>query len=124
MISYTSGSFEFEDGVLPKGAVDLKLSTEKLLLAAVRRVADRGFVLRHLEGLDVVLGSHPELAEQLAELRPEAADLPERLDGQRNAEGGGRPHPPRRVRGGQGGVRPAVPRARREGAAAAWRGGG
>ena len=37
VISYASGSFEFEDGVLPKGAVDLKLSTEKLLLAAVAR---------------------------------------------------------------------------------------
>ena len=29
VLAWDSGSFEFEDGVLPKGAVDLKLSTEK-----------------------------------------------------------------------------------------------
>src|SRR5688572_15534533 len=55
LIGYTSGSFEFEDGVLPKGAVDLKLSTPRVLIAAVRRVNDRAFVLRHLDGLEVVL---------------------------------------------------------------------
>src|SRR5262245_15245316 len=49
VMAYGSGSFEFEDGVLPKGAVDLKLSTEKLVVAAVRRLSDRSFVLRHLE---------------------------------------------------------------------------
>ena len=59
VIAYTAGNFEFEDGVLPKGAVDLKLSTERLLLAAVRRVSDRSFVLRHLGGLDVVLAPTP-----------------------------------------------------------------
>ena len=84
VISYASGSFEFEDGVLPKGAVDLKLSTEKLLLAAVSRLADRGFVLRHLGSLAVVLGPTTEMGEKMAELRPEAADLPERLDGHRS----------------------------------------
>src|SRR5436190_14449012 len=55
VISYDTGTFEFEDGVLPKGAVDLKLSTERLIIAAVRRVSDRGFVLRHLESLETVL---------------------------------------------------------------------
>ena len=50
VIAYTSGNFEFEDGVLPKGAIDLKLSTERLVLASVRRIADRNFVLRHLVG--------------------------------------------------------------------------
>jgi hypothetical protein len=83
VISYSEGSFEFEDGVLPKGAVDLKLSTEKLLLAAVGRLSDRGFVLRHLDSLAVVLKPTGDMAEKMAELRPEAGDLPERLDGQR-----------------------------------------
>ena len=36
VIAYTAGNFEFEDGVLPKGAVDLKLPTERLVLAARR----------------------------------------------------------------------------------------
>ena len=31
VLAYTTGSFEFEDGVLPKGAVDLKLATERLV---------------------------------------------------------------------------------------------
>src|SRR5256885_11190062 len=48
IITYQSGAFEFEDGVLPKGAVDLKLSTERLILASVRRVQDPGFVARHV----------------------------------------------------------------------------
>jgi hypothetical protein len=81
VVAYTAGSFEFEDGVLPKGAVDLKLSTEKVLLAAVRRVTDRGFVLRHLEGLDVVLTPVPEMKGKLPEVEAEAAELLSRLDG-------------------------------------------
>jgi len=83
VIAYTSGNFEFEDGVLPKGAIDLKLSTEKLVLASVRRLTDRNFVLRHLDGLDVVLAPGAELAAKLPELQPEAGGLPEQMDGKR-----------------------------------------
>ena len=83
VLSYTTGNFEFEDGVLPKGAVDLKLSTEKLVLAAVARLADRAFVLRHLEGLGVVLVPTTLMSERIADLRPESGELPERFDGQR-----------------------------------------
>jgi hypothetical protein len=93
VIAYTAGSFEFEDGVLPKGAIDLKLSTERLLLAAVRRVTDRGFVLRHLEGLDVVLTPVPGMKGKLPEVEAEAAELLTRLDGRvtlKNAAAGTR----------------------------------
>ncbi|MBI3932757.1 MAG: DUF4388 domain-containing protein, partial [Acidobacteria bacterium] len=83
VIAYDSGAFEFEDGVLPKGAVDLKLSTEKLVLAAVRRVADRNFVLRHLGGLDVVLSPAAELNALLEEIRTDAGGLADHLDGRR-----------------------------------------
>jgi len=83
VIGYTAGNFEFEDGVLPKGAIDLKLSTEKLVIASVRRFSDRNFVLRHLDGLDVVLASGAELVSRFLELEPEAGGLPEKLDGQR-----------------------------------------
>ena len=83
VLSYTTGNFEFEDGVLPKGAVDLKLSTEKLVLAAVARLADRAFVLRHLESLGVILAPTAEMGERIADLRPESGELPERFDGQR-----------------------------------------
>jgi hypothetical protein len=81
IIGYTTGVFEFEDGVLPKGAVDLKLATEKLVLASVRRIADRSFVLRHLESLEVVLALRP--GPEMAEVRPEVGELPTYLNGQR-----------------------------------------
>ena len=84
VIAYESGSFEFEDGVLPKGAVDLKLSTERLVLAAVRRISDRNFVLRHLSGLEGVLAPTGALAAVLPEIRAETAGLPAALDGQRS----------------------------------------
>src|SRR5437867_9249557 len=83
VIAYTAGSFEFEDGVLPKGAVDLKLSTEKLLLAAVRRVSDRAFVLRHLDNLEVVLAPRGDKSATLGELEGETGGLVEHLDGRR-----------------------------------------
>src|SRR2546428_308532 len=75
VIAYTSGSFEFEDGVLPKGAIDLKLSTEKIVLAAVRRISDRAFVLRHLENLEVVLAARPDKASELADVQAETGGL-------------------------------------------------
>ena len=83
ILGYTAGTFEFEDGVLPKGAVDLKLATEKLVLAAVRRIADRSFVLRHLAGLDVVMAPKGDAAGALAEIRADASELPVHLDGRR-----------------------------------------
>jgi len=83
VIAYTSGSFEFEDGVLPKGAIDLKLSTEKVLLAAVRRITDRAFVLRHLEDLEVVLSAQADKSSALAELQADTGGLVDHFDGNR-----------------------------------------
>jgi septal ring-binding cell division protein DamX len=82
VLSWETGTFEFEDGVLPKGAVDLKLSTEKLLLNAVQRIPDRSFALRHVE-LRTVLAPVPEGETALSEIRAEVWPLLERLDGQR-----------------------------------------
>jgi hypothetical protein len=84
VIAYTAGNFEFEDGVLPKGAIDLKLPTERLVLASVRRLTDRNFVLRHLDGLEVVLIPGPDLVPRLADLQPDGGGLPEQLDGRRS----------------------------------------
>ena len=83
VLSWTSGGFEFEDGVLPKGAVDLKLSTEKLLLAAVKRITDRAFALRHVE-LATVLEAVPDGESALSEVRADVWPLFERLDGRRS----------------------------------------
>jgi len=83
VLVYTTGTFEFEDGVLPKGAVDLKLSTEKIVMSAVRRVADRNFVLRHIDGLDAVLAPTAEMGLRLSDVQAEAGGLPDHLDGRR-----------------------------------------
>jgi Domain of unknown function (DUF4388) len=83
VLAYAAGSFDFEDGVLPKGAVDLKLATERLIMAAVRRVSDRNFVLRHIDGLDAVLGPTSEMAPRLAEIESETGSLTPHLDGRR-----------------------------------------
>src|SRR5262245_24457055 len=82
VIAYDTGSFEFEDGVLPKGAVDLKLSSERLVLAAVRRISDRTFVLQHLS-MDTVLAPTGAMVTALAEIQGESAGLHEALDGRR-----------------------------------------
>jgi hypothetical protein len=82
VLGYTSGTFEFEDGVLPKGAVDLKLSTERLVLTSVRRISDRTFVLRHLEGLDVVLRPAASPSSLRSEVEAETGGLLAQLDGQ------------------------------------------
>jgi hypothetical protein len=83
VLAYTVGKFDFEDGVLPKGAVDLKLATERLVMAAVRRVTDRTFVLRHVDGLDAILGPTSEMVPRLSEIEAEAGGLPQHLDGRR-----------------------------------------
>jgi hypothetical protein len=82
VLSWDRGTFEFEDGVLPKGSVDLKLSTERLLLAAVHRIGDRAFALRHVE-LSAVLEPVPGGDEVLTEIRADVWPLLERLDGRR-----------------------------------------
>ena len=59
-----------------------KLSTEKLLLAAVQRISDRAFALRHVE-LQSVLEPAPEGESALSEIRADVWPLLERLDGNR-----------------------------------------
>jgi septal ring-binding cell division protein DamX len=83
VIAYDSGSFEFEDGVLPKGAVDLKLSTERVVVAAVRRVTDRNFVLRYIDGMEVVLRGTNDVAVPFAEIETDTSGITHYLDGVR-----------------------------------------
>jgi hypothetical protein len=84
VLAYDTGSFDFEDGVLPKGAVDLKLAPDKLVLAAVRRIPDRAFVLRHIGGLDAVLAPTADASTRLHDLQAETSRLPEYFDGRRS----------------------------------------
>jgi hypothetical protein len=83
VLNYHAGSFEFEDGVLPKGAVDLKLATEALIAAAVRQVSDRAFVLRHLDSMDACLAPASSPPPE-SSLTPETKGLLKQLDGSRS----------------------------------------
>ncbi len=78
------GNFEFEDDVLPKGAIDLKLSTQRLFVSALRRIDERAFVRRHLGGPEVVLGLVTPASERLAEIFGDVGGLPDVLDGRRS----------------------------------------
>jgi hypothetical protein len=82
VLSWESGSFEFEDGVLPKSAVDLKIPTERLILEATQRIPDRSFALRHVS-MDTVLDPVPGADAPLAEVGADVSPLLEHLDGRR-----------------------------------------
>ncbi|MBK5255369.1 MAG: DUF4388 domain-containing protein, partial [Vicinamibacteria bacterium] len=72
----TSGRYEFEDGVLPKGALDLKLTTEKVLISAFEALEPSGFLIRILKSPMAVLA----LAEA-EPTEPDLARLRDALDG-------------------------------------------
>ena len=72
----TTGTYEFEDGVLPKGALDLKLTTEKVLISAFEVLEPSGFLIRILKSPVAVLArSEAEPTE------PELKSLRDALDG-------------------------------------------
>ena len=72
----SAGQYEFEDGVLPKGALDLKLTTEKVLVSAFEGLEPSGFLIRILKSPMAVLTA---AAEEPTD--PELARLREALDG-------------------------------------------
>jgi hypothetical protein len=83
VLSYDTGSFDFEDGVLPKGAVDLKLATDRLVLSAARRITERPFALRFVKSLETVFALTAGAPERLAEVVTESGRLGDFLDGRR-----------------------------------------
>ncbi|MEO8501047.1 MAG: DUF4388 domain-containing protein [Vicinamibacteria bacterium] len=73
----TTGQFEFEDGDLPKGALDLKLTTERVLISAFEVLEPSGFLSRILKSPMAVLArADAELAD------PDLLRLHEALDGE------------------------------------------
>lgn len=72
----TAGQYEFEDGVLPKGALDLKLTTEKVLVSAFEVLEPSGFLSRILKSPMAVLAQADVLPAD-----PDLARLREALDG-------------------------------------------
>jgi len=72
----TTGRYEFEDGVLPKGALDLKLTTEKVLVSAFDVLEPSGFLIRVLKSPMAVLAQGA-----IVPADPDLARLREALDG-------------------------------------------
>ncbi len=72
----TAGQYEFEDGVLPKGALDLKLTTEKVLVSAFEVLEPSGFLSRILKSPMAVLAQ-----ADVVPTDPDLARLRDALDG-------------------------------------------
>ncbi len=83
LYTWREGTYQFATKSLPKGAIDLELSTTRLLFASIRRVQDRDWVLRQLGSLDTVLSPTPELEKFLADTEPEplAGEVLKQADG-------------------------------------------
>jgi septal ring-binding cell division protein DamX len=83
LYTWKEGTYQFATKSLPKGAIDLELSTARLLSASIRRVQDRDWVLRQLGSLETVLSPTASLPKFLADTEPEplAADVLKLADG-------------------------------------------
>ena len=83
LYTWKEGTYQFATKSLPKGAIDLELSTSRLLLASIRRVQDRDWVLRQLGSLETILTPTASLQEFLSETEPDplAAEVLQLADG-------------------------------------------
>ncbi|HEY7699149.1 MAG TPA: DUF4388 domain-containing protein, partial [Vicinamibacteria bacterium] len=83
LYTWKEGTYQFATKSLPKGAIDLELSTSRLLFASIRRVQDREWVLRQLGSLETVLTPTASLEQFLSDTAPEplAAEVLRLADG-------------------------------------------
>jgi septal ring-binding cell division protein DamX len=83
LYTWKEGTYQFATKSLPKGAIDLELSTSRLLFASIRRVQDRDWVLRQLGSLEAVLAPTASLPQFLSDTAPEplAAEVLRLADG-------------------------------------------
>jgi hypothetical protein len=83
LYTWKEGTYQFATKSLPKGAIDLELSTSRLLFASIRRVQDRDWVLRQLGSLETVLTPTASLQQFLSDTAPEplAAEVLRLADG-------------------------------------------
>ncbi len=71
LYTWKEGTYQFATKSLPKGAIDLELSTSRLFFASIRRVQDRDWVLRQLGSLETVLRPTASLQQFLGETDPD-----------------------------------------------------
>jgi len=83
LYNWKEGTFQFVERTLPKGAIDLELSTPRLIFNSVRRIQDREWVLEQLGSLDSVLSATPSLDSFLANTTPDpsASEVLRLVDG-------------------------------------------
>ncbi|MEE9263891.1 MAG: DUF4388 domain-containing protein, partial [Vicinamibacteria bacterium] len=83
LYGWKEGTFQFVERSLPKGAIDLELSTPRLIFNSVRRIQDREWVLEQLGSLDSVLSATPSLDSFLANTTPDpsASEVLRLVDG-------------------------------------------
>ena len=83
LYGWKEGTFQFVERSLPKGAIDLELSTPRLIFNSVRRIQDREWVLEQLGSLDSVLSATPLLDSFLAKTTPDpgASEVLRLVDG-------------------------------------------
>lgn len=67
LYSWSDGSFQFATKSLPKGAIDLELSTAHVILNSMKRIQDRQWVLDRLGSLETVLAPGLRFEEIVAE---------------------------------------------------------
>ena len=71
LYGWKEGTYQFVERSLPKGAIDLELSTPRLIFNSVRRIDDRELILKQLGSLDSVLAATPSFDNFLTETTPE-----------------------------------------------------
>ncbi len=83
LYAWKEGTYQFATKSLPKGAIDLDLSTARLLFNSIRRIQDREWVLRQLGSLEAVLGPGTSLSDfiQQAQADDASKDVLELADG-------------------------------------------
>jgi Domain of unknown function (DUF4388)/SPOR domain len=83
LYGWKEGTYQFLTKSLPKGAIDLELSTARLLFASIRRVQDRDWVLSQLGSLESVLTPTTELERFVEETHadPLSAEILRLADG-------------------------------------------
>ena len=83
LYTWTEGTYQFATKSLPKGAIDLDLSTPQLIYASIGRIQDRDWILRELGSLDAVLAAGPTLDVFIRETKADdqASEVLRQADG-------------------------------------------
>lgn len=71
LYTWKEGTYQFATKSLPKGAIDLELSTPRLMFASIRRIQDRDWVLHQLGTLETVLSPASGLEAFLPQVGPD-----------------------------------------------------